>query len=357
MVCISPLTTLMMDQRAKYGCTGLDVEFICEAQTDKLCKKRVLEGKVQLVYITPESIIENRTFREMLLSPQYQENLVALAVDEAHCVKLWGDRFRKAFARIGDLRSLIPKAVKVLALTATATHETVSVVISRLSMNEVRMIALPTSKDNICYQVKSDSAANTETFTDDICKEFSQKRVNFPKTIVYVRTYKDCIRIYQLLKAKMGNEFTEPIGYPNLSAYRLVEMFTRILPIEKKDEVLSSFSIVNGKLRLMIATTAFGMGVDIEDVTRVIHWGSPATIEEYVQETGRSGRNGSSALAILYVLGSNRHIMSTMRHYIENKSLCRRKVLFHDFIMYSDNAHITGCQCCDICEKTTVCLP
>ena len=84
MVCISPLTSLMMDQRTKYSHTGLDVEFIGEAQTDRLCKKRVLAGKVQLVYVTPESILDNRIFREMLLSPPYQENLVAIAVDEAH---------------------------------------------------------------------------------------------------------------------------------------------------------------------------------------------------------------------------------------------------------------------------------
>ena len=261
----------MMDQRAKYSHTELDIEFVGEVQTDKQCKKRVLEGKVQLVYITPESIIENKIFREMLLSSPYQENLVALAVDESHCVKSWGDQFRKSFAQIGGLRSLIPKSVNILALTATATHETLSVVTSRLSMGEVRVVALSTCQDNICYKLKSESPADIEGFTDDICKEFSQERVKFPKTIVYVRTYKDCKRIYQLLKRKMGHEFTEPVGYPNLSGYRLVEMYTRILPVEKKDEILGSFSIVNGKIRLVIATTAFGMGVDIKDVTRVIH--------------------------------------------------------------------------------------
>ena len=99
-VCISPLTSLMMDQCAKYCPKGLDVEFIGETQTDKLRKERVLKGKVQLVYATPESIIENRKYREMLLSPLYQENLVALAVDEVHCVKSWGDQFRKSFSQI-----------------------------------------------------------------------------------------------------------------------------------------------------------------------------------------------------------------------------------------------------------------
>ena len=288
----------------------------------------------------------------MLLSPPYQENLVALAVDEVHCVKSWGDQFRKSFSRIGDLRSLIPKGVKILALTATATHETVSVVIDKLSMQEVKTVALSISRDNICYKLNSRS--KIEDFTDDICKEFSQKRTGFPKTILYVRTYKDCIRMYQLLKTKMAGEFTEPVGYPNLSGYRLIEMYTRILPAEKKDEILTSFSN-NTNLRLVIATTAFGMGVDIQDVTRVIHWGSPSTTEEYVQETGRSGRNGSDALAILYVLGSKKHLTPSMRHYIENESQCRRKLLFQDFIMYSDNVNISGCKCCDVCAKNCEC--
>ena len=344
----------MMDQCAKYCPKGLDVEFIGEAQTDKLRKERVLKGKVQLVYATPESIIENRKYREMLLSPPYQENLVALAVDEVHCIKSWGDQFRKSFSRIGDLRSLIPRSVKILALTATATYETVSVVIDKLSMQEVKIVALSTCRDNICYKLKSSPSTKIEDLTDDICKEFSQKRTEFPKTILYVRTYKDCIRIYQLLKTKMAGEFTEPVGYPNLSGYRLIEMYTRILPVEKKDEILSSFSN-NTNLRLVIATTAFGMGVDIQDVTRVIHWGSPSTTEEYVQETGRSGRNGSDALAILYIISSKKHVTPSMRQYIENKSQCRRELLFKDFIMYSHSATISDCKCCDVCEKNCVC--
>ena len=345
----------MMDQCAKYYDTGLSVEFIGEAQTDKLRKEQVLQGNVQLVYATPESIIENRKYREMLLSPPYQKNLVALAVDEVHCVKSWGDQFRKSFSRIGDLRSLIPKHVNILALTATATYETISVVIDKLSMQEVKIVALSACRNNICYKLKSSPSTTVEDLTDDICKEFSEKRTEFPKTILYVRTYKDCIKVYQLLKTKMAAEFTESVGYPNLSGYRLVEMYTRILPVEKKDEVLISFSS-NTNLRLVIATTAFGMGVDIQDVTRVIHWGSPSTKEEYIQETGRSGRNGSDALAILYTTGSKKYLKSSMVQYIENKSQCRRNLLFKDFIMYSDNETICGCKCCDVCEKKCECI-
>ena len=216
----------------------------------------------------------------MLLSPIYQENLVALAVDEAHCVKSWGDQFRKSLARIGDLRGLLPKGINVLALRATATTETLEVVINRLSMHDVTVVAMPPCRDNICYEIKSD--LDIQCFTDEIVKEFLQRRINFPKTIVYVRSYKDCIIVYQLLKSKMGFDFTEPAGYPNLFGYQLIEMYTRVLPPEKKDEVLHSFSTIKGKFHLAIATTAFGVGVDCQDIVRVMHCSAPATTEEYI---------------------------------------------------------------------------
>ena len=342
----------MMDQQTKYSLKGLKVEFVGEAQADPSRKKKVLNGEAQLVFITPENIIEHKVYREMLLSLVYQNNLIALAVDEAHCVKSWGDQFRKSLARIGDLRSLLPKDVNVLALTATAFEETVKVVIERLSMLNPTIVAMPPKRDNIYYEINA--ASDIQDFTDEIVTEFLQMRVNFPKTIVYVRSYKDCITIYQLLKSKMGLGFTEPIGYPNLSAYRLIEMYTRVLPPEKKDEVLHSFSFVNGKLRLVIATTAFGMGVDCQDITRVIHWKAPATVEEYIQEAGRSGRNGEPAVAVLYTKSNNRHITLAMKQYIENISVCRRK-LFENFLMYSDSVDMFGCNCCDVCKKLCKC--
>ena len=189
-MCISPLTSLMSDQKAKYSPRGLVVDFVGEAQTDASCKGRVLKGEVQLVFITPENIIDNRTYRDMLLLPVYQEKLVALVIDEAHCVKTWGDQFRRSFARIGDLRSLLPKNVNVTALTATATVETLDVVIQRLSMHNVYLVAMPPCQNNIFFALKLD------------------------------------------------------------------------------------------------LDTAFGMGVDCQDISRVMHYGAPSTLEEYITRNG-----------------------------------------------------------------------
>ncbi len=90
----------------------------------------------------------------MLSSDVYQHNLVAFVVDEAHCVNTWGDDFRKTYAEIGQVRSIIPAAVNILALTATATHETYQIVLTRLAMKDPKLIALPPFRNNISYKVE-----------------------------------------------------------------------------------------------------------------------------------------------------------------------------------------------------------
>lgn len=173
-----------------YAPLGLKTEFVGEAQTDCVARDRVLRGEVQLVFISPESIIGKEVYRKMLLSSQYKEKLVALAVDEAHCVKTWGDQFRKSFSMIGELRSLVPTPVKILAVTATATTETFHVVTQRLSMDNPTIIALPPHRDNIMDRV--DPSIDVNNLTDLLRDEFQTKRASFPKTILFVRTYEDC---------------------------------------------------------------------------------------------------------------------------------------------------------------------
>lgn len=118
----------------------------------------------------------------MLLTPQYTKNLVALVIDEAHCIKTWGDEFR-TFSKIGSVRSLMPIEVKVMALTATATCETLNVVIQRLSMENPTLISMPPNRDNIVYRV--DSKTDIDCLTTSICSELTAKGDTFPKTVIH----------------------------------------------------------------------------------------------------------------------------------------------------------------------------
>ena len=204
----------MIDQRSKFSPRGVKTEFVGEAQTDPEAEKAVLRGLVQLVYIRPENLIDNIKFRKMLLTPVHQDNLVALVIDEAHCVKMWGDTFRTAFAQIGNLRSLIPQHVKIMALTATATYETLEVIKERLAMEEPSIISLSPHRDNIMYKVRP--PITLEELSSTIGKELSTKRLSYPKTIVFCRRYQDCSDLYLTVRHTMGKNFLEPPGSPDL---------------------------------------------------------------------------------------------------------------------------------------------
>ena len=265
----------------------------------------------------------------MLLSRPYSERLVALAVDEAHCVKLWGDEFRKAFAQIGDLRSIIPTHVKILALTATATTETFHIVTRRLAMWQPVLVALPPYRQNIAYKIYAQVTINK--FSEHIYDELILKRRRFPKTVIYVRKYRDCSRIYLLLKKMLGEDIIEPPGYPNVAKFRLIDIFSSVMTSDKKDHVLKLFSESGSILRLLIATTSFGMGIDCQDIRRIIHWGAPSTLEEYAQETGRAGRDGEPAVAILYRGVGGKNANAKVKAYLANTAICRRKFSFKNF--------------------------
>ncbi len=338
----------MIDQQAKFTAMGLKTKFVGEAQSDNAVRMRVLSGDVQLVLITPESLISNDTYRNMLQSTQYREKLVALVVDEAHCVKTWGDQFRRTFAMIGDLRSLLPTGVHIMALTATATSETFHIVSAKLSMHEPTLVAMPPDRGNISYSVRPKTCL--DKFTTDIATEVRQKGSGFPKSVIFIRKYRHCSDLYALLLHKLGTHFTDPPGYPNIVKYRLIDMYSRVLTAKKKENVLTSFIEADSTLRLVIATTAFGMGIDCPNIRRIYHFGLPNNLEEYVQETGRAGRDGGDAEAILFQGSGEKHANKSMKLYASNEHECRRTLLFSKFLkFYQQDVKVTGSKCCGIC--------
>lgn len=125
-----------------------------------------------------------------------------------------------------------------------------------------------------------------------------------------------------------------------MSPFRIVDMYSRVLTAHKKAIVLDVFSKVNGKLRLVIATTTYEMGVDCPAIKRIIHWGSPCTIEEYVHETGHSGRDGTAAVAILYKAKGNKGLAAPLKQYLENAFVCRSKLLFQHFQMVESRSYM-----------------
>jgi len=215
--------------------------------------------------------------------------------------------------------------------------------VKRLSLENPTAVALPPFRNNISYSVQP--KVDVHILGEMLYQELKAKRTSFPKTILYVGTYTDCSNLYMVLKRKMGSEITELPGCPNVSGYRLINMFNR---------ALSVFGRKYTTLRLVIATTVFGMGVDIEDVRRTKHWGMPSTVEEYVQETGRCGRDGEASQTILYEGKHTAYTTLKVKNYADSTSLYRQRLLFRDFLLYcEDDIHVIGSKC-DACGNSTI---
>ena len=264
-----------------------------------------------------------------------------------------GDEFRIMFAEIGSVRSLIPASVKVLALTATATKQTLESVKDRLSMDNLSLIGLRPDRTNIKFIVEP--CPDIRKLCRQLTDELIAKGRATPKTIIFCRSLQHCANIFALVKQMLGRNITVPSGVTGNLQTRLVDIFTSVSTTAMREMLLEEYCKTDTNLRLLIATTAFGLGVDCPDIERVINWGSPNTLEELVQESGRAGRDGRQAVSILYPKTVGRKLTKEVREYQENTIMCRRRKLFHNFLFSTVGASLKACACCDLCTNICAC--
>lgn len=278
---VSPLISLMKDQvdnlygrgiRAVYFHSGLTRREI------KLALDRCRLGKVKLAYVSPEKL-RQKTFIDELR----QWDVSAIVVDEAHCISQWGYDFRPSYLAIAALREIFPSA-PVLALTASATPEVVADIAEKLAMRDHAVYARSFMRDNISYIVRRDEH-----------KEGMMLRVlanTAGSSIVYVRSRRRCRELADAIRAA---GITADYYHAGLS------------PEEKADR---QDRWKNGDIRVIVATNAFGMGIDKPDVRIVIHYDLPSSLEEYYQEAGRAGRDGRHSYAVLLVARSDKALLT-----------------------------------------------
>jgi len=149
-------------------------------------------------------------------------------------------------------------------------------------------------------------------------------------------------------------DYKRPPDAPSIFPFRMLSLFTSASRMELREKTLQEFCKEKTKI---IAITAFGLGVDCRDITRIINWGTPNSLEELAQETGRDGRDSSEAEAILYYgKGANNHVSKAVKNYRENQSHCRRTLLFKNFLFSNvSKSDIVTCRCCDLCAPLCVC--
>lgn len=180
------------------------------------------------------------------------------------CIQIYrGEEFRKVLLRIGEIQSLIPEGISMMCLTATATKQMCSEIIGIFGMKNVKVVAVSPAKPNIRYVIKTKQ--NISETLEPLMKELKFRHVTFPRTIIYCRKLSDCGRVYLQIKDYLGNYFTSPTDVPGFPQYQVVDMFHSCTDPKVKANIMESFCSPS-HLRVIIATTAFGMGVDCADV-------------------------------------------------------------------------------------------
>ncbi|XP_031556980.1 Werner syndrome ATP-dependent helicase-like [Actinia tenebrosa] len=218
----------------------------------------------------------------MLQSDVYQKNLFGLVTDEAHVVPKWGKKsskqrkaaFRQCFFRLGEIRSLLPVGAPVLALTATATEEVRRETIEGLALKpDVHQIVVSPDRPNI-YLYKAKVNKNLKCF-EWLISALKKDNLDTPKTIVYCKSQKQCGQLYRHFKIELGPNAYYPDGSKQLSKNCLIGMYHANTLSKHKERVAEAFFESSANCRVIFATTALGMGINVQDIHQVIHYGPP----------------------------------------------------------------------------------
>lgn len=324
-IVVSPLVALMQDQVFALKERGVAATFLGSGQPDDSVWRRLHEFR--LIYLTPELSVTDR-FRDALRGI----DVCLLAIDEAHCVSEWGHDFRPEYRRLHELREHVGEA-PLLAVTATATHKCREDIVRHL---RIRGPSLVTTVDrpNLTFT----ALEKPGKAVDAIRRELPSVEGS---SIVYVQTTKEADTIARDLQ----------------DAGVACASYHAGLDLDVRRAVHDDFS--RDRTRVVVATLAFGMGVDKPDVRSVIHWGVPKTIEAYYQQAGRAGRDGDPAKCVLFHSSSDFALarrfvaddpraiegLNAMRTYCVGAGDCRRNILVRHFGEDIESV----CGRCDLC--------
>lgn len=276
-IVVSPLVSLMQDQVIKFNATigaagdGHRACFLGSSQFDPQVQVDALQGKYRVVYVTPEKMSSG--FLSNLKSMHAAKQLALLAVDEAHCISEWGHDFRPSYRKLREVRQELP-GLPIMSLTATAVPRVREDIVEQLDLRPNKLLSC-SSFDRENLALSSNRKVNRAKDLDRIAKKIAAEG---GATIVYAPTQSEV--------ESLASFFSERLS---ASSIAVAAYHGGMAPGEREDAHLGFLS---GKMMVIVATVAFGMGIDKPDIRRIVHYGPPKTVEEYFQQVGRAGRDG-----------------------------------------------------------------
>ena len=323
-VIVSPLIALMKNQvdLVRSYSSKDDVAHFLNSTLNKGQQKAVKEdltsGKTKMLYVAPETLTkeDNITFFKSI-------NVAFFAVDEAHCISEWGHDFRPEYRRLKEMMELINPDAPIIALTATATPKVQSDILKNLGLRAPAVFVSSFNRPNLYYEI--------------------QPKINLEQTnksiVRFIQQHKDKSGIIYTLNRKTTEDLANMLMANGIKAVAYHAGLDAKLRATRQDQFL------NEDVSVIVATIAFGMGIDKPDIRFVIHYNIPKSIENYYQETGRAGRDGMEGKCILYY--SHKDI-AKLEHLMKDKPLSEREVgaqLINETLSYAESS---------ICRRKTL---